>query len=88
MVLVCLLTVFFSLSLLSHFSPCAVWGWGWLGASQKIALLMCMQCLGLWLKGVRGGGQSIQCVAIFYYMCGVAEVEEGGNTIAKLPKYD
>lgn len=26
-----------------------------------------------------GGGQSIQCVAIFYYMCVVAEVGEGGE---------
>lgn len=39
-----------------------------------------------------GGGQSIQCIAIFYYMCVIGEVVEGGrggeNTIAKLPKYD
>lgn len=31
------------------------------------------------VEGVWGGwGQSFQCVAIFYYMCAVAEVEGGG----------
>lgn len=73
-----------SLSPLSHFSPCAVWVWGWLGAFQKIGLLTCMHCLGLWLKG--WGGQSIQCVAIFYYMCVVAEVGEGGKYNCKAAK--
>lgn len=51
-----------------------------------------MKCLALWFEGfVGGGGQSIQCIAIFYYMCvegEAAEGREGENTIAKLPKYD
>lgn len=32
------------------------------------------------------GGQSIQCVAIFYYMCVVAEVGEGGKYNCKAAK--
>lgn len=32
------------------------------------------------------GGQSMQCVAIFYYMCAVAEVGEGGKYNCKAAK--
>lgn len=58
-----------SLSPLSHFSPCAMWVWGWLGAFQKIGLLTCMHCLGLWLKGWGGAVNSVRC-HILLHVCG------------------
>lgn len=96
MVLVCLLTVFFlsslSLSFLTFLLVLCGVGDD-LGFFQKIGLLTCVECLGLWFKGFReGGAESIHCIAMFYYMCGVVgevvQGGEGGNTIAKLPKYD
>ena len=80
MVLVCLLTVFsfllsLSLSLLSLLSLtfllvlCGVGDD--LGFFQKIGLLTCMKCLGLWFKGFREGGtvSSMHC-HILLHVCG------------------
>lgn len=91
MVLVCLLTVFFfSLFPFSLFSLCCVGlGMTW-GFSKNRFAIVC-EMPRLWFKGFGKGQQSIQCIAIFYYMCVIGEVVEGGeggNTIAKLPKYD
>lgn len=38
-----------------------------------------MKCLGLWFQGFGEGGPSIQCIAIFYYICVIGEVVEGGR---------
>ena len=96
MVLVCLLTVF-SLSLSLSLSPfslsslCCV-GLGMTWGFQKIGLLTCMKCLGLWFKVFGEGGtvNSMPC-HILLHVCGRrggGGRGEGENTIAKLPKYD
>lgn len=71
-------SIFFaSFSPVSLFSLCCV-GLGMTWGFADDGLLICMKCLGLWLKGLgEGETASIRCIAIFYYMCAVGEVVEG-----------
>lgn len=76
MVLVCLLTVFFSpLSLSLSFLTfllvlCGVGDD--LGAFQKFGLLTCMECLGLWFKGFWGRGDRVNSMHchVLLHVCG------------------
>lgn len=78
MVLVCLLTVFFlSLSPFSLFSLCRV-GLGMTWGFSKYRFANVYEMPRTVVSEVWGGGQSIQCIAIFYYMCVIGEVVEGG----------